>query len=62
LGFLQVMAARHLPNPDHIISPFVQVKLWPYTGGQADDYSFKTTLFSKETGGELGREELQFRL
>jgi len=47
-GSLQVIAARHLPNPDHIISPFVQVELWPYTGSQADDYSFKTTMFSKK--------------
>ncbi|KAF4101228.1 1-phosphatidylinositol 4,5-bisphosphate phosphodiesterase gamma-2 [Onychostoma macrolepis] len=46
---IRVMAARHLPNPDHIVSPFVQVELWPYTGGQADDYSFKTTLF-KDNG------------
>uniref|UniRef100_A0A8C2FUS8 Phosphoinositide phospholipase C n=1 Tax=Cyprinus carpio TaxID=7962 RepID=A0A8C2FUS8_CYPCA len=35
---IRVMAARHLPSPDHIVSPFVQVELWPYTGGQADDY------------------------
>uniref|UniRef100_A0A8C2BC84 Phosphoinositide phospholipase C n=1 Tax=Cyprinus carpio TaxID=7962 RepID=A0A8C2BC84_CYPCA len=46
---IRVMAARHLPSPDHIVSPFVQVELWPYTGGQADDYSFKTTLF-KDNG------------
>uniref|UniRef100_A0A8C1AJ95 Phosphoinositide phospholipase C n=1 Tax=Cyprinus carpio carpio TaxID=630221 RepID=A0A8C1AJ95_CYPCA len=29
---IRVMAARHLPSPDHIVSPFVQVELWPYTG------------------------------
>ncbi|XP_067276341.1 1-phosphatidylinositol 4,5-bisphosphate phosphodiesterase gamma-2 [Pseudorasbora parva] len=46
---IRVIAARHLPNPDHIVSPFVQVELWPYTGGPADDYSFKTTLF-KDNG------------
>ncbi|KAG1936965.1 1-phosphatidylinositol 4,5-bisphosphate phosphodiesterase gamma-2 [Pimephales promelas] len=46
---IRVIAARHLPNPDHIISPFVQVELWPYTGSQADDYSFKTTMF-KDNG------------
>uniref|UniRef100_A0A671KZN5 Phosphoinositide phospholipase C n=1 Tax=Sinocyclocheilus anshuiensis TaxID=1608454 RepID=A0A671KZN5_9TELE len=27
----------HLPNPDHIVSPFVQVELWPYTGAQVDN-------------------------
>ncbi|KAL1257010.1 hypothetical protein QQF64_012555 [Cirrhinus molitorella] len=42
---IRVMAARHLPNPDHITSPFVYVELWPNT----DDYSFKTTLF-KDNG------------
>ncbi|XDV29019.1 hypothetical protein PO909_032200 [Leuciscus waleckii] len=46
---IRVIAARHLPNPDHIISPFVQVELWPYTGSQADDYSFKTTIL-KDNG------------
>ncbi|XP_077049684.1 1-phosphatidylinositol 4,5-bisphosphate phosphodiesterase gamma-2 isoform X2 [Siphateles boraxobius] len=46
---IRVIAARHLPNPDHIISCFVQVELWPYTGSQADDYSFKTTMF-KDNG------------
>uniref|UniRef100_A0A671L5V3 Phosphoinositide phospholipase C n=1 Tax=Sinocyclocheilus anshuiensis TaxID=1608454 RepID=A0A671L5V3_9TELE len=46
---IRVMAARHLPNPDHIVSPFVQVELWPYTGAQVDNCSFKTTLF-KDNG------------
>ncbi|XP_051953316.1 1-phosphatidylinositol 4,5-bisphosphate phosphodiesterase gamma-2 [Xyrauchen texanus] len=43
---IRVIAARHLPNLEHIVSPFVQVELWPYTNsiGQAEDYSFKTTV------------------
>nr|XP_021323447.1 1-phosphatidylinositol 4,5-bisphosphate phosphodiesterase gamma-2 [Danio rerio] len=45
---IRVLAARHLPNPDHIVSPFVQVELWP-NSGQAEDYTFKTTLF-KDNG------------
>ncbi|ROL43392.1 1-phosphatidylinositol 4,5-bisphosphate phosphodiesterase gamma-2 [Anabarilius grahami] len=46
---IRVIAARHLPNPDHIVSPFVKVELLPYTGDQVDDYSFKTTLL-KDNG------------
>ncbi|XP_050991673.1 1-phosphatidylinositol 4,5-bisphosphate phosphodiesterase gamma-2 isoform X2 [Labeo rohita] len=46
---IRVLAARHLPNPDHIVSPFVLVELWPYTGNQADDCIFKTTFF-KDNG------------
>ncbi|KAK9958816.1 hypothetical protein ABG768_010916 [Culter alburnus] len=46
---IRVIAARHLPNPDHIVSPFVKVELLPYTGDQVDDYSFKT-FFLKDNG------------
>ncbi|XP_056335007.1 1-phosphatidylinositol 4,5-bisphosphate phosphodiesterase gamma-2 isoform X2 [Danio aesculapii] len=45
---IRVLAARHLPNPEYIVSPFVQVELWP-NSGQAEDYTFKTTLF-KDNG------------
>lgn len=55
-GSLQVIAARHLPNSDHIVSPFVQIELYPYTG-QAEDYIFKTTLISEEMERELLREK-----
>ncbi|KAK7151916.1 hypothetical protein R3I94_008299 [Phoxinus phoxinus] len=46
---IRVIAARHLPYLEHVISPFVQVELWPHTGSQVDDYSFKTTMF-KDNG------------
>ncbi|XP_051727157.1 1-phosphatidylinositol 4,5-bisphosphate phosphodiesterase gamma-2 isoform X3 [Ctenopharyngodon idella] len=43
---IRVIAARHLPNSEHIISPFVKVELLPYTGARVDDYSFKTTFLN----------------